>query len=140
MIVVDASIVAKWLWREPGAEQARALLQQRTRLVAPSLVHLEVTDAALRRFRMKELTEAEARDAIALLERFLATGALGVIPIDDLFNMAVGIAFEARHPLADCLYVAAGRHLNAPLFTADRVLHKRCKTVFPNIELLSATL
>ena len=60
MIVVDASVVAKWFLPEAGTEQALALIDGALPLAAPSLIRLEVHGAITRRNRLSELREEEA--------------------------------------------------------------------------------
>ncbi len=138
MIAVDASVAVKWLWPEPGHEEAKQLLKSETRLVAPIIIKLEVAGAVLRRCREKSITESEAHSLLGLWSRIVSTGTLHLVPIEDVYDLAIAVSFGARHALADCLYVAVGTDLKIPLITADETLHKRCKTVYDNIQLLTA--
>ena len=42
-----------------------------------------------------------------------------LIAMQELIDEALKIAIELRHPIYDCVYLAAGRHLGVPLITAD---------------------
>lgn len=139
MIAVDASVAVKWLWPEPGYVEARQLLKDGTKLVAPAIVRIEVAGAVLRRYREKKLTETEAHSVLSFWSRILQTGALHLVPIEELYDLAVAISFLARHGLADCLYVAASKDLDVPLITADETLQKRCKPVYGKVQLLAVS-
>src|SRR5262245_39797495 len=56
MIVVDASIAAKWYLNEPGSAQAAAILTSDDVLLAPALIRLEVNGAIIRRYREGKLS------------------------------------------------------------------------------------
>lgn len=136
MIAVDASVAVKWLWPEPAHVEAKQLLKDGTRLVAPAIIRIEVAGAALRRYREKLLTEGETQAVLAKWDR-IQRDALHLVPNEDLYDLAVAVSFLARHALADCMYVAAGRDLNVPLITADERLHNRCKGVYDKVQLLA---
>lgn len=138
MIVVDASVAVKWLLPEPGEGEAQELLRSEKRLIAPAHVRIEVAGAVLRQFREGKLPEQKARTACGLWDHFIQDGTLHLLSIDELFDIALGIAFEARHALADCLYLAAGKKLNVGVITADRTLYERGKRIYKKVSLLSA--
>lgn len=137
MIVVDASVAVKWLLPEPGEREAQLILRGEKRLVAPALVRVEVAGAVLRQFREGRLTGERARSACDLWASLIHDGTLHLVPVEDLFDLAVDLAFEARHALADCLYLAAGKHLGAGVITADRTLFERGKPIYKRVSLLS---
>lgn len=56
MIVVDASVALKWFLIEPGAEEARRLVETEIMLLAPDLLVAEVCNGAWRAARMGRLT------------------------------------------------------------------------------------
>jgi predicted nucleic acid-binding protein len=140
MIAVDASVAVKWLWPEPGHAEARKLLKDGRKLLAPSHVRIEVAGAILRRYREKKISEPEAQHLLASWGRMLQLEILHLIPIEELYDMAVAISLVARHGLADCLYVAVGQDLDVPLITADETLQRRCKSVYGKVELLMVSL
>lgn len=137
MIVVDASVAVKWLWPEPGDQEAATYLESGPRLCAPASIRIEVAGAALRRFRENKMDESEARSVCGLWDRIIRNGGVRLIPVDDLFDAAVAYAFLARHSLADCLYLAAAQDQDATLVTADEKLYSRGKKVYNKIELLT---
>ncbi len=136
MIVVDASVAIKWLWPEAGSDEARRLLDQNTALIAPALIDLEVIGAITRRHRLGDLAEHRARTTIECWDELIRDNVMRLMPMDTLRERATAIAFQMRHPLGDCYYVAAGQLHNARLITADKLLHQRCRRAFKKIELL----
>jgi hypothetical protein len=137
MIVVDASIAVKWFIPEPGEEAAGKLLGGHDQLLAPSLIRMEVSGAIIRRFRAGELSEQRAREGTAAWEVMLSHRVIRLIPETEIFDEAVQMAFLARHTLADCLYLATAKRLQAPVITADKSMRERGLRVYPNITFLS---
>lgn len=136
MIVVDASVAAKWLLPEAGAAEALALLASAERLFAPALIRIEVGGAILRRYRAGTFPEDQIRLLLNAWNDLLGDGSLGLIPNDELIDAAHDLAIQARHDLADCLYLAAGRQLAAEVVTADRKLFERGTAVHERMTLL----
>lgn len=130
--VVDASVAVKWVIEEDYSAQADELLRSasrnRTRIVGPPLLRIEVTNAIFQRRRRGDLTLAEADDAVA---RFLGID-LDIETPPDLIPRAY--AFARDHQLKsiyDCLYAVLAEHLAAELWTADRRLFDAVAAVAP---------
>lgn len=124
-LVVDASVVAKWFFDEPGSKEAHALLRSSRRLYAPAHLTVEITTAILRCHREGKFSEERTRAALDSWDQLLARGVVHLVPTDDLLRPAREIAIEIRHAFADCLYLAAGERLKAEVMTADRAMHDR---------------
>jgi predicted nucleic acid-binding protein len=137
LIVVDASVATKWVIVESETAAANELLGGHARLAAPSLIRLEVAGAALRRFRVGEFDRETAETTCRKWDRLIGNGYLSLIPTDDLYEHAIALALECRHPLADCLYLAAARSMECPLLTADRAMYERGRRVYKRIDLLA---
>ncbi len=135
MIVVDASVAAKWLLTEPGEHAAQRLLDGEDHLVAPESIRVEVMGAVLRQFRLGKVTEQRARVQIEFWES-VVEGRLRLLALLDLLQQAVNMAFALKHPLPDCFYIAAGKQLGVSVITADRTLFERGKTVHEGVTLL----
>jgi predicted nucleic acid-binding protein len=136
MIVVDASIAAKWYLNEPGSDEAAALLTSTSILIAPALVRIEVNGAILRRYREGLLSLERAKEACGLWDADLAGGVLRLVPDDALIFPARAIAFQIRHAIQDCLYLAAAVETgSASLVTADATFHARAVPTFPFVDL-----
>src|SRR5438876_12157295 len=132
MIVVDASIAAKWYLHEAGSDVAATLLTSTAVLIAPVLIRVEVTGAVLRRYREGKLSLERAREACDLWDADLAGGALRLVPDETLILPARSIAFQIRHAIQDCLYLAAAVEAGrARLVTADPTFHARAVAAFP---------
>lgn len=136
MIVVDASVAVKWFLPENGEEAAAKLLTGSRRLVAPSLIRLEVTGAFIRQFREGDLTEAKARLCVEGWESMLERRVVQLIPEPELFDDAVEMAFRARHTVTDCLYLAAAKRFDADVITADKPMRDRGPRVYKRITFL----
>ncbi|MDX2199503.1 MAG: type II toxin-antitoxin system VapC family toxin [Phycisphaerae bacterium] len=136
MIVVDASVAAKWVLAEPDRDAAKALLGNDRKLIAPSVIRFEVTGAILRRFRKNELDEKTARFACQEWDELLHDLVIELVPSEELFVLARDLAFKARHSLSDCLYLAAAKSHSAEVVTADVTLRDRGKKLYPRITLL----
>jgi predicted nucleic acid-binding protein len=136
MIVVDASIAAKWYLNEPGSAEAATLLTSAAVLIAPTLIRVEVNGAILRRYREGKLSLERAKEACDLWDADLVSGALRLVPDDDLIVPARDIAFQIRHAIQDCLYLAAAVETgSARLVTADPTFHTRAMSAFPFVDL-----
>ncbi len=139
MIVVDASIAAKWYLNEPGSQEAAALLTADSPLIAPALIRVEVTGAILRRYRESKLSLERAREACELWDADLANGALRLVPDETLIVPARAFAFQIRHAIQDCLYLAAAVEAGrVQLVTADPTFHARAVPIFPFVNLQAA--
>jgi predicted nucleic acid-binding protein len=141
MIVVDASIAAKWYLHEPGSEEAAALLTSAAILVAPSLIRIEVTGAIIRRYREGKLSRELAREACDLWEADIESGAIRLVPDQTLVIPARTIALQIRHAIQDCLYLAVAVESGCErLVTADPTFHIRARSAFPFVDLHAAPL
>jgi predicted nucleic acid-binding protein len=63
MIVVDASVAAKWFVAKDETPHAHGLLNDTWKLLAPTLIRFEVHAALTRHFRTSKAPEAEVRQA-----------------------------------------------------------------------------
>lgn len=137
MIVVDASVAAKWVLKEADSAQAIALLESGTRLLAPDLVRIEVANAVIRAFRDGRLSESSGRTAQDEWDQMVLEGVIEMTATGVVYKRAVSMAFAIKHPLPDCLYLALAEQHKGTLVTADRTLRDRGKKLYPHIRLLS---
>lgn len=129
MIVLAASITAKWYLNEPGSEEASALIR------------IEVAGAVPRCYREGLIAYERAAEACGLCEADLALGIVRLIPDEDLLPEAR--AFAHDHPRrARGLPVPLGRlgQPGARVATADRPFHRRAAPAYSIIDLLAAEL
>ena len=136
MIVVDASVAVKWFFFETGSEEANALLRGSEKLAAPALIRIEVTAAMTRRARVGEVSRQAAQAATFIWHRALALGAITLSPDEHDLPGAVELALGLRHPLQDCLYLAAAQRTGGSLVTADPKFAERAARSYSNVSLL----
>jgi predicted nucleic acid-binding protein len=139
MIVVDASVAAKWLMVEPGTEAANALLSEGKRLLAPDLVAVEVAAALTRKVRMGALDAAPAARHIQQWRSWLERGVLELTPSATLLSDAAEWALRIAHPLQDCLYLALAARHDACVITADATFVRRASPALADQAVGSAT-
>lgn len=136
MIVVDASVAVKWLLPEQWDQEAKKLLAEDDRLIAPDFAALEVHGAILRRFRENALSEQVVRETCEIWRGMLADGLVTLQPDADFLDRAFELSIKARHPLTDCLYLALAEQMRATLITADRKFYERGRMVYKQVSLL----
>jgi predicted nucleic acid-binding protein len=115
-LIVDASVVFKWLVAEDDSEIALDLRRDHD-LLAPDLVLVECRNAALTNFRKGELSLEEATQVDSELQ---VLQNLRTLPSTPLLSNAFAIAAELKHPIYDCVYVAAAIAAGRLLVTADK--------------------
>ena len=126
MIVVDASVVSKWVFPEDDSNLALALrddaIARGERIAAPPLLAFELTNIARQQIRRGRLSEDDAADA---LERLLAYPILLRTASEDASRALHLRAFALanQHDLAatyDAHYLALSESLDCALWTADK--------------------
>jgi predicted nucleic acid-binding protein len=124
MIVVDASLAAKWLFpEEEHSDKALALLtatlQASEPVLAPPLLPSEVANTIRQRMRRDALP---LDTALALLEQFLAVPLTLTAP-DQLYRRTLAIADAHGLPATyDAHYLALAELLGCELWTDDQRL------------------
>lgn len=116
VVVVDASVAAKWLIAEPDSEIAAMLLDGSFDLQAPRLLASEIGNLLWRKAVNGSIDDHEAtRLAAALLDMPLQWR-------DDERTCveAVRIAVELGHPAYDCMYLALASLIGTQVVTADK--------------------
>lgn len=115
-LVVDASVIAKWVLPEPMSAEARALLDHE--LLVPDLAFTEIANLLTMRVIRAEMTAAEASRALQIV---LSLNPISV-PSRDLVSEALAMAGNLQHPAYDLVYVALARQQGARFVTADKRL------------------
>lgn len=118
-VVVDASVAAKWYFREPESAAALRLLHADTVRIVPDLFFVEVANVVWKGLRPPVREAAGSVDAVT---DHLLRSASTVVPARDLLNRALTLAVELGHPVYDCVYLACSEAVDAPVVTADRRL------------------
>lgn len=136
MIVVDACVAIKWFLPEEGSTQALDLFRNSEALIAPDVIRTEVAAAVTRRVRRGDLTQAEARQILAMWLDALKEGVIQTVaPLEDL-REAGNLSLQLNHGLADCLYIALARRTGARLVTADERMVSKTTQVYAKVALL----
>lgn len=136
-MVVDASVVTKWLVDEDDSDKAHALLEawdgEGIRPTAPGFLPAEVTNALHRRVVRRDLTVEEAA---VLLARLAPRVELQEPP--GIHARALQLASELGQGAAyDCHYLALAEALECELWTADERFHRAASPAFPFVHALS---
>jgi predicted nucleic acid-binding protein len=136
VIVVDASVAAKWFLAEEDSPLANALLRGRDKLAGPDLLRIEVHAAITRRFRNGEAPEADVRRGCQDWLDLLGEGLITLFPSAQDDAAALDLAVQLKHPFQDCLYLALAQRLQAPLVTADPKFLGKAVPLYPQVRPL----
>jgi predicted nucleic acid-binding protein len=117
--VVDASVAARWYFPEPLAERADALLEQRSEILAPDILLVEIAQLAWKRVRSGEIGEPTADRIVAELRKV----PFELKPTAELVTAALPLALHHGFTLTDAFYLALAVQSGCPLVTADRKLY-----------------
>lgn len=139
MIVVDASVAAKWMLPEQGSEAALRLVTGPELLFAPTLIRIEVLAAITRSARKGEASSDESLSRCRKWLGYLEEGALSLVPEGAVLDDAIGLALGIKHPLQDCLYLAVAKNMQGTLVTADPTFVKRAREHYGRVELLTGS-
>jgi predicted nucleic acid-binding protein len=135
-IVVDSSVVAKWVISEPDSSHAHRMAGETQavggRLVVLDLVFAEVVNVIWKQHRQKLITHVKARESLDDLKR----APVHVEPAARLLDEALEIAIKYDRAVYDALFVALAHDLNLTGVTADEPLYNVTHADFPEIILL----
>src|SRR5215469_7989612 len=105
-LVVDASVVAKWLLAEPDSERAVALRERAefegAALLAPDILAAEVASVLWKRVIRGQLEPTEGEH---LFSTFTLMSPL-LVRLDALVHEALRLSLRFRRSVYDCLYLA----------------------------------
>jgi len=135
-IVVDASIVVKWVLPELDSKQAARLFDdvvgQGGRLLVLDLGLVEAANAVWKKGHRKLVPPDEVRRLV----RDLLAIPVQIQPANKLLTTALEIAVKHDRTIYDALFVALARDLRLPGVTADEPLWQAVHANFPNLVLL----
>jgi predicted nucleic acid-binding protein len=115
IMIIDASVAAKWVLPEPNSDRAAALRKRENDFAAPSLVIAEVGKRFGKRAVRGDIGKADAAAALeAAMDHFAE-----VVQLNGLAARAMEIAIDLRHPIYDCFYLALAERERAPIVSAD---------------------
>lgn len=115
-LVVDASVVAKWVFPEEHSEAAGRLLTGSLELCAPDLIWAETGNIAWKKHRRGEVSKEAARTILVDFRRF----PLQIYPSERLLAAAWELATVLDRSFYDSLYLALALHQGCFMVTADR--------------------
>ena len=115
-LIVDASVAVKWFIDETASEAAHLILDREPDLLAPDLLVVEVCNAAWRRTRSGDISQAQCR---AIADR-ITKAPVELRATASLAPAATSIALALDHAIYDCFYLALAEVERVRLVTADR--------------------
>lgn len=132
-VVVDSSVVIKWLVPEPYSAEARRLLNDyqagTLTLLAPDLLPAEIGNIIWKKQRFQGMAAADAQN---LLDSFRALS-FTLTSSNVLLADAYTIAVAHRCTVYDALYVALSLREQCRLVTADQKLITALGTAFTQV-------
>ena len=123
MVVIDASVAAKWFLLESDRQLARALQQSSEEIIAPELVIVEVMNVIWKNLRLGNV----GADQIALITHSLPRQFSRLVEVTPLAVAAMEIAISLDHPIYDCFYIALAERERCELITADERLYRKTR-------------
>lgn len=138
VVVVDTSLVFKWLMEEEDSDRAIALVNrwnhEGVRLAAPHLMLAETSNALHRAVVGKALSVPEAA---ALFEQ-LAARPVEFYHANPFYPRALALASElGQGAVYDSVYLTLAESLDCELWTADGRFYRAARPTYPNVRLLS---
>jgi len=118
LLIVDASVAAKWFVEEENSTAALSVLSEGNRLHAPDFFLLEVDSIFWKWIRRGVITLTEAESLRKTLHRYPVT----LHPLAPLIEPAFAIANRTGSTVYDSIYVALAVLLEGKMVTADRKL------------------
>ncbi|MFN3389220.1 MAG: type II toxin-antitoxin system VapC family toxin [Allosphingosinicella sp.] len=139
MIVVDASLAAKWILWEVDTPAALGFLRAHAkRLAAPDLAFVEVAGAIVRRGNMDKTLKGEALLSLRRWSATWASQAVKAYPVTESRLLgASSLALQLGTPLKDCLYLQLAMELECDLATCDVRFRDKAAGLYPGVKLLS---
>ena len=133
-VVVDASLVVKWLVDEDDSDKAHAVLQswvvQDITRISPNLMPFEVANALHRRVVRGELS---VKDSTRMISRLLESR-LELHQTSGLHVRALQIASQLRQGAAyDAHYLALAESFGCELWTADQRFYRAASSGVDNV-------
>lgn len=131
-VVVDTSVVAKWFFPEKGRTEALKLKDQhlhgKISICTRDLLLYELTSV----FKNYSLIKIEEAD-FSLAASALSALRLEIFPLEfgemsDLFSLS----YHLDVSVYDCSFLLLAKRLRTALYTADKKLHLKAKSLIPS--------
>jgi predicted nucleic acid-binding protein len=126
-LCVDASVAAKWWLPEAHSREAGLLRDKGIRLVAPSLLQIELASVCAQKFRRRQISAELLSDVASQIPRL----PVRIVAAGDLLPGAIELATNFHPSLYDCLYAALALREGCPVVTADRPFFDALDAAFP---------
>jgi predicted nucleic acid-binding protein len=119
-LVLDASVVIKWVYSEELSQIAQSMRGQ-FRFMAPQLILAESANILWKKVTRREMNPDEA----VLSAQLLARADVELVALTNLTETATRLAIEIGHPAYDCFYLALCLDRNLRMVTADDKLARK---------------
>ncbi len=120
--VLDASVLAKLVFSEPGSQEARAAVEElglrRAPIHVPDLIFAELASIGSKKCVRGQASPRQARSLVEVAIRL----PLAVWPSQLMASPALEISLALGTSPHDSLYLAVAEHVDGSLLTADRRL------------------
>lgn len=120
VLIVDASVAAKWFIDEEYSEAALSVLKEKNRLHSPGFLLLEMDSIICKWIRRGVVTAEEGTELRDALRRYPIQNH----PFASYLDSAFAIANETGQSIYDSLYLALAVLLRARMVSADRRLYE----------------
>jgi predicted nucleic acid-binding protein len=124
IVVLDASVAAKFYVRERDSELAQSLVDREFNFLVPDIFFSEVANAIRKQHR--EDGQLDAASVRLAIDDLLMIGAEPVTSTV-LLPRSMEIALSLDHSVYDCLYLALAERAQVVLVTADARLFRKAK-------------
>ena len=130
-LIVDASIAAKWFFKEEGSDRALRLRQEQD-LIAPDFILFEVHHAMWKRLARRETEKI----AVQRVQPTLRIAISHLARSETLAEAAGSMSLNHNLAIYDCLYLALAADTNSRLVTADQRQFAAARRMHIGAELL----
>ncbi|MBI2326976.1 type II toxin-antitoxin system VapC family toxin [Candidatus Curtissbacteria bacterium] len=136
-LVLDASVIAKWFFKEEQTDTALTLLEKhklaKIKINAPILLLFEFGNSVVKKFREDIDTQTEFDQD---LEDLLATGINFYNPDEESLKQTYALTSKYEITFYDATYIALTQNLQCDFITADKKLYQKTKGL-KSVNLLS---
>jgi predicted nucleic acid-binding protein len=138
VIVVDASLAAKWFLPEPGSAEAASILESNSGgVIGPDLLGIEVCATLVRGANMVKTNRADALKSLHTFKVMIDGGIISLWRTSAAQqHRAARHAIDLGHPLKDCIYLVLAMELRCPLVTCDARFAAKARGVWNQVRLL----
>lgn len=129
IVVVEPGVVIKWFVEEPLRAQARSLLANGHKLIAPDILIAGVAELAWKKAAAGEIAPDQAQPIVRCigLPSFISV----FVESTRLRERALALALQCGRPVHDCFYAACAEAASAPLVSSDEafLVALRCEGI-----------